>query len=80
MSLYNAGNLSFVCNVGSLVNPSTNKQNWNRFIPVGLFSHSDEQRNWMTAMPDTQSQNIGFLGRSRRHAHRHASTRIRRSP
>jgi uncharacterized protein (DUF1501 family) len=29
-----------------------------------LFSQSDEQRNWMTAMPDSQSQNIGFLGRA----------------
>ena len=62
--LYNAGNLSFVCNVGSLVNPDTNKSNWRNFRPVGLFSHSDEQRNWMTAMPETQSQNIGFLGRT----------------
>ena len=62
--LYNAGNLSFVCNVGSLVNPDTNKANWRSFVPVGLFSHTDEQRNWMTAMPDTQSQNIGFLGRT----------------
>lgn len=62
--LYNSGNLSFVCNVGSLVDPSTSKANWRSFVPVGLFSHSDEQRNWMTAMPETQSQNIGFLGRT----------------
>lgn len=62
--LYNAGNLSFVCNVGSLVVPDTTVQNWRNFRPVGLFSHSDEQRNWMTAMPDTQAQNIGFLGRT----------------
>ncbi len=62
--MYNNGNLTFVCNVGSLVNPDTNISNWNQFRPVGLFSHSDEQRNWMTAMPDTQSQNIGFLGRT----------------
>jgi uncharacterized protein (DUF1501 family) len=63
-NLYNAGNLTFVCNVGSLIRPETNKSNWFNFQPVGLFSHSDEQRNWMTAMPDTQSQNIGFLGRA----------------
>lgn len=62
--MYDAGHLSFVCNVGSLVNPDTNKDNWQQFRPVGLFSHSDEQRNWMTAMPETQSQNIGFLGRT----------------
>ena len=46
-----------------LIPPRTNS-NWRSFIPVGLFSHSDEQRNWMTAMPETQSQNIGFLGRA----------------
>jgi uncharacterized protein (DUF1501 family) len=62
--MYNAGNLSFVCNVGSLVVPDTTVANWRQFRPVGLFSHSDEQRNWMTALPDTQSQNIGFLGRT----------------
>jgi uncharacterized protein (DUF1501 family) len=62
--LYNAGNLTFVCNVGSLINPNTTKSNWFNFQPVGLFSHSDEQRNWMTALPNTQSQNIGFLGRT----------------
>jgi len=62
--LYNAGNLAFVCNVGSLVNPDTNKDNWRNFRPVGLFSHSDEQRNWMTAMPENQGQNVGFLGRT----------------
>lgn len=62
--LYNNENLTFVCNVGSLVNPNTTKSNWRDFRPVGLFSHSDEQRNWMTAMPDVQAQNIGFLGRT----------------
>ena len=62
--LYNSGNMSWVCNVGSLVSPDTNISNWRQFRPVGLFSHSDEQRNWMTAMPEQQSQNIGFLGRT----------------
>ena len=62
--MYNAGKMSFVCNVGSLVNPDTNKDNWRNFRPVGLFSHSDEQRNWMTAMPEDQGQNVGFLGRT----------------
>ncbi len=62
--LYRDQNLTFVCNVGSLVNPDTTWENWTNFRPVGLFSHSDEQRNWMTAVPDSQSQNIGFLGRT----------------
>ncbi len=62
--LYNEEKLTFVCNVGSLVHPDTRWDNWTNFRPVGLFSHSDEQRNWMTAMPENQSQNIGFMGRT----------------
>lgn len=65
-NMYDAGNLTFVCNVGSLIDPDTDKSNWFRADrrPVGLFSHSDEQRNWMTAQPENQSQNIGFMGRT----------------
>lgn len=61
--LYNAGSLSFVCNVGSLVHPDTNESNWRDRRPVGLFSHSDEQRNWMTTITDSDFVNIGVLGR-----------------
>lgn len=60
--LYNNGELAFVSNVGSLIRPVT-KANWSSFQPVGLFSHSDEVRNWQTSLPQTAAQNVGVAGR-----------------
>ena len=61
--LYEDGKLSFLSNIGSLVEPTTRtdyNNNVNR--PLGLFSHADLQRHWMTAAPHTRSQITG-LGR-----------------
>lgn len=62
--LYNDGKLSFVANVGSLVQP-TDRSNYDSKVdlPVGLFSHSDLQRHWMTSVPQNRSQITGWAGR-----------------
>ncbi len=50
---YNAGELAFVSNVGTLVEPTTlaQFQAKSTSLPVGLFSHSDEQVHWQTLVP-----------------------------
>ncbi len=67
--MYNNGNLACVANVGTLVEPITAQQYRDRFrnsdvtFPVGLFSHSDHQRAWQTAVPQTRSGLTGWAGR-----------------
>jgi uncharacterized protein (DUF1501 family) len=62
--LYQDGNLTFLCNVGSLVEPTTMADYQARSnLPLGLFSHSDLQRHWMTSVPQTRSQVTGWAGR-----------------
>lgn len=62
--LYKDGNLSFVCNVGSLVAPTTRAQyNARTGLPLGLFSHADLQRHWQTGFPQSRSQITGWGGR-----------------
>ena len=63
-NLYNQGNLCFLANVGSLVEPTTMadyqaKSN----LPLGLYSHSDLQRHWMTSVPQSRSHVTGWAGR-----------------
>lgn len=62
--LFTDGNLAFVANVGSLIQPTTLDDYRNRRnLPLGLFSHSDEQRNWQTSIPQNRSIQIGWAGR-----------------
>ena len=63
--LYNDGNLAFVANVGTLVEPTT-KQGFESGVatlPVGLFSHSDQIAHWQTSVPDKRTS-IGWGGRT----------------
>lgn len=62
--LYNAGNLAFVNNIGSLVE-RTDRTTYNARtnLPLGLFSHADLQRHWQTGVPDSRSQVTGWGGR-----------------
>lgn len=64
LPIYNAGNLAFVANVGSLVEPvdSATYGNGAR-LPVGLYSHSDQQRHWQTSTPQSRTQITGWVGR-----------------
>ena len=56
-SLFNNGDLSFISNVGTLVEPVTKEQLWNNDtkLPLGLFSHSDQTRQWQTGLPHERS-------------------------
>ncbi|MEM6692238.1 MAG: DUF1501 domain-containing protein, partial [Planctomycetota bacterium] len=63
--LYNQGDLAFVANVGSLVEPVNqgDYQSGNN-LPLGLFSHSDLKRHWQTSMPQSRSAITGWGGRT----------------
>jgi len=52
-SLYNQGDLAFLANVGSLVEPITKNEFINKLkqIPGGIGSHSDQRKIWDTAGP-----------------------------
>lgn len=63
-SLFNSGKLSFVSNVGTLVEPTTMNQfqNGTTKLPLGLLSHSDQIQQWQTSIPQTRSSK-GWGGR-----------------
>lgn len=63
-SLYNSGQIAFVANVGTLVEPTTLSafNNNSARLPVGLFSHSDQIMHWQTSVPDQRSP-YGWAGR-----------------
>lgn len=53
--LFNAGDLAFVANVGTMVYPIANRAAFlNRTVPVpmGLYSHSDQQVQWQSSISD----------------------------
>lgn len=63
--LYQAGNLAFVTNVGTLVEPITNEQEFRsglKKLPLGIYSHSDQIQQWQTAVPQSREA-IGWGGR-----------------
>lgn len=57
--LFDDGNLIFVSNVGTLVEPTTlsGYESGLAKLPVGLYSHSDQIMHWQTSVPDKR---IGF--------------------
>ncbi|MEP6483414.1 MAG: DUF1501 domain-containing protein [Rudaea sp.] len=62
-ALFNAGNLAFVANTGTLIQP-TNKMQYNSGsypLPPQLFSHSDQQGQWQYGQP-TQNGIVGWGG------------------
>ncbi len=63
-ALYDSGDLAFLANVGTLVEPTTLQayQNGSVKLPLGLFSHSDQQMHWQSSVPDRRSS-IGWGGR-----------------
>jgi len=62
--LFDNGNLAFLCNVGTLVEPTTKTDLLNGVVqtPLGLFSHSDQQQQWQTGRPHERT-NLGWGGR-----------------
>ncbi len=65
-ALYNANpsRLAFICNVGTLVEPTTltGYENGTVKLPLGLFSHSDQIMHWQTSIPN-QNTGLGWGGR-----------------
>ena len=63
-SLFDSGDLGFVANVGSLIQPTTVQQQQQGVnVPLGLFSHNDQQQHWMTGVPQSRTQLTGWAGR-----------------
>ena len=64
-SLFEAGKAAFVTNVGTLVEPLTKAQynGVSRHLPLGLFSHSDQQEQWQTGAPNARSSK-GWAGKA----------------
>jgi uncharacterized protein (DUF1501 family) len=62
--LINAGNAAIVANVGPLLAPTSRTQYQNRSVPLpnNLFSHSDQQAQWQSAISDDATRS-GWGGR-----------------
>ena len=62
-TLFDQGKLAAICNVGTLVQP-TNKSQYNNGaqLPFQLFSHADQDKQWLTSVPQTNSA-TGWGGR-----------------
>lgn len=60
--LYDADELAFIANAGTLVRPTTltDYENQN-FLPLGLFSHADQIQQWQTSVPNERT-NRGWGG------------------
>jgi uncharacterized protein (DUF1501 family) len=52
--IYESGNLAFVANVGTLVAPLKRQDYLGQKVPLpsNLFSHSDQQAQWQTSIPN----------------------------
>ena len=63
-ALFNAGQAAAIANVGTLVVPTTKAQWTARSVPLpaALFSHSDQQAQWQSAIYDDTGRN-GWGGR-----------------
>jgi len=63
-NLFNGGQAAMVGNVGTLVAPITKAQYLagGAAVPPYLFSHSDQQLQWQTSVPDSPAK-IGWGGR-----------------
>jgi uncharacterized protein (DUF1501 family) len=63
-SLFNSGKAAVVCNVGTLVQPVTKAQALagSVALPPQLFSHIDQQTQWLTGIPQSPSK-LGWGGR-----------------
>jgi len=63
-ALFDAGRLAVVNNVGTLVEPVTlaGVNSGSAKLPLGLYSHSDQIRQWQTSVPDDR-QALGWGGR-----------------
>lgn len=63
-ALYNGGEAALLCNVGTLVQPTTTVQarSGTVALPPQLFSHEDQQNEWMSSIPQSLDR-YGWAGR-----------------
>ncbi len=63
--LHDQGRLSFVCNVGTLVEPTdlAGLNGARARLPLGLYSHADQVMHWQTSIPDSRAS-VGWAGRA----------------
>ena len=64
-TLFQNGDLAFMANVGTLVEPIANKTELTSGLfetPLGLYSHADQIKHWQTSVPDSRDS-IGWAGR-----------------
>ncbi|MFK7800463.1 MAG: DUF1501 domain-containing protein [Anaerolineae bacterium] len=63
--LFNDGDLAFVANVGTLIEPVTKAsiEDETARLPLGLYSHSDQIMHWQTSVPDKRT-GFGWGGRT----------------
>jgi len=62
--LFEDGNLAFIANVGTLVEPLLNEDDYrNKLRPQKLFSHPSQKEQWQTSIP-INSTGIGWGGRT----------------
>ncbi len=62
---FEAGDAAFVANVGTLIEPVQNRAQVaaaSKFLPLGLYSHSDQIEQWQTSVPHSRT-GIGWAGR-----------------
>ena len=52
-ALFDKSKVAFISNMGTLIQPTTAQQVFNESVPLplGLFSHVDQQQEWMTGTP-----------------------------
>jgi uncharacterized protein (DUF1501 family) len=65
VNLFNQNKLAFVTNVGTLIEPVLNKNDFqygNKNLPLGLYSHADQIMQWQTSVPQNRSA-VGVGGR-----------------
>ncbi len=64
-NLFDAGNLSFLSNIGTLVEPIMDVDDLysgSKQIPLGLYSHADQIMQWQTSVPQSRTA-VGVGGR-----------------
>lgn len=62
---FQAGDAAFVANVGTLNEPVQNRAQViaaSKFLPLGLYSHSDQIEQWQTSVPQSRT-GIGWAGK-----------------
>lgn len=64
-ALFDSNKAAFVSNVGTLVEPVTKTEvlNHGANLPLGLYSHSDQQLHWQSGLPQNRSPVTGWGGR-----------------